>query len=296
MDVRRGTGDDQASRWNGPGGNAWVETQGLLDDVLRPFEELLIEAMPADPAGHVLDVGCGTGGTTVAVARRLGPAGHCAGVDISEPMITAARARAEREGAQVSFILADAQEHAFEPAAFDTVISRFGVMFFDDPVRAFANLRRATREGGALRFVAWRGPAENPFMTTAERAAAPLLPNLPVRRPDEPGQFAFADSGRVHRILAESGWSAIDIRPVDVACALPERELVRYFTRLGPVGQALPGVDERTRAKVVETVRAAFDGFVEGAEVRFTAGCWMVGARATSGSADSPAPSASTAP
>jgi SAM-dependent methyltransferase len=195
-------------------------------------------------------------------------------------MITAARARAEREGEPVSFIRADATDHAFEPAAFDAVISRFGVMFFDDPVRAFANLRRAARDEAWLRFIAWRGAAENPFMTTAERAAAPILPNLPPRRPDGPGQFAFADSDKVHRILVESGWSSIDIRPIDVVCTLPERELVRYFSRFGLVGQVLPEADEQTRARVVETVRAAFEPYVQGAEVRFTAACWTVGARA----------------
>ncbi|MDO0917174.1 methyltransferase domain-containing protein [Streptomyces sp. DT2A-34] len=280
MDIERRSEDEQAARWNGPGGHAWVEAQAVLDQVLRPFEDLLVEAVAAERAEHVLDVGCGTGGTTVAVARRLGPAGRCVGVDISEPMITAARARAEREGTPVSFIRADAQEHVFEPAAFDLVISRFGVMFFSDPVQAFANLRRAAGEGAGLRFIAWRSPAENPFMTTAERAAAPLLPNLPARRPEGPGQFAFADSERVHRILEESGWSGIDIRPVDVVCTLPERELVGYFTRLGPVGQVLPEADEQTRARVVETVRAAFEPYVHGSEVRFTAACWTVGARA----------------
>ncbi|KUL28082.1 class I SAM-dependent methyltransferase [Streptomyces regalis] len=280
MDAERRSGDEQAARWNGPGGNAWVEAQGVLDEVLRPFEDLLVEAVSAERARHVLDVGCGTGGTTVAVARRLGPGGHCVGVDISETMITAARKRAEREGTPVSFVRADAQDHAFEPAAFDLVISRFGVMFFNDPVQAFANLRRAAGEGAGLRFIAWRSPAENPFMTTAERAAAPILPNLPARRPDGPGQFAFADSDRVHRILEESGWSGIDIRPIDVVCTLPERELVGYFTRLGPLGQVLPEADEQTRARVVETVRAAFEPYVHGSEVRFTAACWTVGAHA----------------
>ena len=148
--------------------------------------------------GRVLDVGCGTGSTTLAVARRLGAKGRCIGIDISEPMIAAARARAEREGTPASFIRADAQTHAFEPASFDMIISRFGVMFFDDSVRAFANLRRAAKQTPSLRFIAWRSAAENPFMTTAERAAAPLLPNLPARRPDAPGQFAFADRDRVH--------------------------------------------------------------------------------------------------
>ncbi|MGW2566406.1 class I SAM-dependent methyltransferase [Streptomyces sp. NPDC001537] len=280
MGVRRGSGDDQAARWKGPGGNAWVELQAVLDEMFKPFEDLLVDAVAARSAHRVLDVGCGTGAVTLAVARRLGAAGRSVGVDISEPVITAARARAEREGTPASFVLGDAQDHAFEPAAFDAVISRFGVMFFKDSVRAFANLRRASADGALLRFIAWRGPAENPFMTTAERAAGPLLPDLPVRRPDEPGQFAFADPERVRRILTESGWRGIDIRPIDVSCALPESELVHYLTRLGPVGLALGGIDEQTRTRVIDTVRAAFDPFVQGTEVRFTAACWLVEARA----------------
>ncbi|MEU9954525.1 methyltransferase domain-containing protein [Streptomyces sp. NPDC050982] len=296
MDATRRTDDEQTARWNGPAGHAWVEAQALVDGVLKPFEDLLVEALSADHGGHVLDagdrvldaggrvldVGCGTGTTTLAVARRLGAGGHIVGVDISEPMITAARAGAEQADAPASFIRADAQEYAFEPATFDAVMSRFGVMFFSDSVRAFANLRRAAKGGAALRFIAWRGPAENPFMTTAERAAAPLLPNLPARRPDEPGQFAFADADRVRRILAEAGWTGIDIQPKDVTCTLPESELIRYFTRFGPVGLILGEADEQTRAKVVETVRAAFDPFVQGTEVRFTAASWLVGARAPS--------------
>ncbi|HYH96143.1 MAG TPA: SAM-dependent methyltransferase, partial [Hyalangium sp.] len=170
----------------------------------------------------------------------------------------------------------------FEPESFDMIISRFGVMFFDDSVRAFANLRRASEDDAELRFIAWRSPSENPFMTTAERAAAPLLPNIPARRPDAPGQFAFADQRRVYRILEESGWAEIDIRPIDVACTLPEKELVRYLTRFGPLGQILHEADERTRTQVIETVRAAFDPYVHGAEVHFTAACWRVGARAPS--------------
>ena len=280
MDAMRRTDDDQAARWNALAGHAWVDMQPVLDGMFKPLEDLLVEAVTAARGSHVLDVGCGTGGTTLAVARRLGPEGHCVGVDISEPMITVAREHAEREGTPASFICADAADHAFEPAVFDAVISRFGVMFFHDSVRAFANLRRAVRDDARLRFIAWRSAEENPFMTTAERAAAPLLPNLPARRADGPGQFAFADSGEVRRILVDSGWAGIDIRPVDVECTLPESELVPYFTRLGPVGQVLPEADEQTRARVVETVRAAFDPFVQGAEVRFTAACWLVDARA----------------
>ncbi len=201
----------------------------------------------------MLDVGCGTGSTTLAVARLLGANGRCIGIDISDPMIAVARARAERESAPASFIRANAQ-----------------------------NLRRAAKDGAELTFVAWRSPAENPFMTTAERAAAPHLPNIPARRPNAPGQFAFADQRRVYRILEESGWAEIDIRPIDVACTLPEKQLVPYLTRLGPLGLILHEADDRTRTQVTETVRAGFDPFVHGAIVRFTAACWMVGARAPS--------------
>jgi SAM-dependent methyltransferase len=282
MNVAHQTDNEQTTMWNGLAGRAWVEAQELLDQMLKPLEDLLVEAVRAGSGRQVLDVGCGTGGTTLAVARLLGTKGHCTGIDISEPMLTAARARAERESTPASFILANAQNHAFEPASFDMIISRFGVMFFDDFVQAFANLRRAAKDAAELRFVAWRSPSENPFMTTAERAAAPLLPNIPARRPDAPGQFAFADPRRVHRILEEGGWAEIDIRPIDVACTLPEKDLVRYLTRLGPLGLILQEADERTRTQVIETVRAAFEPYVHGAEVRFTAACWMVGARAPS--------------
>jgi len=280
MNATQQTGNEQATLWNGRAGCAWVEAQELLDQVFKPFEDLLVEAVSAGPGGRVLDVGCGTGTATLAVARLLGAKGLCIGIDISDPMIAAARSRAEREGTPANFICADAQRHTFEPASFDMIISRFGVMFFDDSVRALENLRRAATDDAEFRFIAWRGAAENPFMTTAERAAAPLLPNLPARRPDAPGQFAFADPRRVHTILEESGWAKIDIRPIDVVCTLPEKDLVRYLTRLGPVGLVLQEADDRTRAQVLETVRAAFDPYVHGAEVRFTAACWMVSAGA----------------
>jgi SAM-dependent methyltransferase len=272
--------DDQATLWNGPAGRAWVEMRELLDQVLKPFEDLLVEAASAWPEARVLDVGCGAGTTTLAIARRSSAKGRCVGIDISEPLLALARVRAERENTPATFIHADAQTYAFEPMSFDVVLSRFGVMFFDDAVRAFANLRGAAAGGAELCFVAWRSAAENPFMTTAERAAAPLLPDLPVRRPDKPGQFAFADQDRVRASLEKGGWSEISIRPLDVECTLPERDLIRYLTRLGPVGQLLQETDEPTRRQVIATVRAAFERYVRGAEVRFTAACWLVRARA----------------
>jgi SAM-dependent methyltransferase len=271
--------DEQAKLWNGSAGCAWVEAQTLLDRILQPFEDLLVAAVCASGARRVLDVGCGTGSTTRGIARLLDANRACVGVDISEQMIATARMLAEQEGVPAKFICADAQTHAFERASFDMIVSRFGVMFFADPVRAFANLRDAASKDATLCFIAWRSPAENRFMTTAERAAAHLLPNLPARRADAPGQFGFADARRVQSILAESGWTDIDIQPIDIECTLPESELSRYGARLGPVGVALREVDPRTRDEVVAVVRKAFEPYVHGDEVRFTACCWRVDAR-----------------
>jgi SAM-dependent methyltransferase len=279
MTATQRANDEQTKLWNGDAGLAWVEAQEFLDAMFRPIEGLLVEEVLGASARRVLDIGCGTGSTTLAVARRLGANGRCVGVDISEPMLAVARARAERERIQASFIGADAQTYAFETAAFDVIISRFGVMFFDDFVAAFANLRSAARAGGETRLVAWRSAAENPFMTTAERAAAPLLPNLPARVPDAPGQFAFADRKRVLGVLEQSGWVEIDVRPFDAVCTFPEKDLVRYVTRLGPLGRVIHETDEQTRQRVVATVRRAFEPYVHGDAVRFDAACWMIAAR-----------------
>ena len=269
--------EDMATLWNGASGHAWVEAQELLDGMFQPFQERLVAEIAADPRFPVLDVGCGTGSTTVAIARLAGAS--AVGVDISEPMLAAARARAEREGNPARFVHGDAETYPFDTESFGTIVSRFGVMFFDDPVRAFTNLRRAAKRGAGLRLVVWRTAAENPFMTTAERAAAAVLADIPARQSSGPGQFALADAAHVTKILAESGWSHVELRPMDAVCTLPERELRRYVTKLGPLGRILRSADEATRSRVVEAVMPAFAPFVQGADVRFTAACWMVEAR-----------------
>lgn len=262
--------NEQAKLWNGRSGRAWVEQQPVLDQVFEPLTRLLVEQVEGK---SVLDVGCGTGGTTLAIAPR---AARVVGIDISEPMLALARERAAKEGSRATFVEADAETHAFEPESFGLLVSRFGVMFFADPVAAFTNLRRAAKDDAQLALIAFRSAAENPFMTTAERAAAPLLPNIPPRRTDGPGQFAFADEARVRPIFDKSGWGPIAMEPIDVTCTFPESALMGYLTRLGPLGQVLDEVEEARRAEILKTVRGAFDPYVVETEVRFAAACWMI--------------------
>ncbi|HEY1072455.1 class I SAM-dependent methyltransferase [Brevundimonas sp.] len=274
------TRQTQSALWNSRGGEVWVEQQELLDRLFLPFERLLADAVAVSHARDVLDIGCGAGATTLAAARRLGPQGRCTGLDISVPLINAARRRAEKDGlTNARFIADDAQRHVVEPGAFDAVISRFGVMFFDDPAAAFANLRRAVRPGADLTFIAWRSAEENPFMVAAERAAAPFLPEPAPRDPAPPGQFAFADADRVRRIL-EAEWRDIDIQPLDVPCTLSADDLATYAARMGRVGQLLPDLDEATRTRVIRAVNQAFEAFTSKGVASFTAACWRVHARA----------------
>src|SRR5262249_38336345 len=150
----------------------------------------------------VLDVGCGCGDSTVDLARRVAPDGTVVGMDISAVMLERARQTAREQGVNARFEHADAQTHAFAPASFDVLFSRFGVMFFADPTAAFANLRSALRPGGKLAFVCWQSLAENPWMLVPLGAAFQIIPPPPMPAPDAPGPFAFADQSRVRSILA----------------------------------------------------------------------------------------------
>lgn len=272
--------DTQDRLWNGTAGQAWTDLQALIDRLLLPFQRHLVETVGATTARDVLDIGCGTGAVTRAIAQQFGDAGRCTGIDISAPMIALARQLSGKGNGTTDFICADAQHYGFEPQRYDAAVSRFGIMFFEDPASAFANLRASLRGGALLHGVAWRDSADNPFMTAAERAAAPLLPQLPPRRADGPGQFAFADPRRIRRFLADSGWSAIAIEPLDLPCRLSVADLDDYVARMGPVGVALADADDATRERVGTTVRRAFDEFVDAGEARFTAACWAITARA----------------
>lgn len=278
QDTQVSPGSGQPALWNGAAGQAWSDLQQVLDRAFLPFEQRLVTGAVAAGSRRVLDIGCGAGGTTLALSRALGPAARCTGVDISEPLLATARARAERDDSTAVFLAGDAQTFPFPTATFDRIVSRFGVMFFESFPEAFENLRRAAAPGASVHFLTWRAPGDNPFMTEAERAAAPFLPELPPRRPG-PGQFGLADPDRAADSLRQAGWAEISIQPFDTVCSFPAEALEAYFTRLGPLSQILPGLDATLRERILDAVRQAFDPYVSGDEVRFAAACWEIGAR-----------------
>lgn len=271
----------QTQLWNGSAGQAWLEMEAILDPLFQPFTDLLVDAVRWHDPRTVLDIGCGTGATTLAIARALAPEGNATGADLSQMMIDRARQRAatEPEDVHLTFRSGDAS-HLDGAGPFGMATSRFGVMFFDDPAAAFTRIRTAMTPDAPLAAIAWRSPAENPFMTCAERTAAPLLPPLAPMRPNAPGQFGFADPEHVRAVLEVSGWRDIAISPIDIGCTMPEAALMPYLTNLGRIGVALQQADAATRDHVLGVVRTAFDPFVEGGTVRFTAACWMIEAKA----------------
>jgi SAM-dependent methyltransferase len=268
----------QVDFWNNSAGPVWVAAQAVLDAQLRELGLCAIDALAPSQGETLIDVGCGCGDTTLELARRVGPTGAVLGVDISQPMLHAARARAAQLGlTHASFAQADAQTNAFPPA--DGAFSRFGVMFFEDPPAAFANIRRALGPGGRVAFVCWRAMAENPWMTVPLAAAASLLPPPAPVDPFAPGPFAFADADRVREILGAAGFADIRIEAHDQKIGWPDVDSALQVALLaGPLGRALrenPSVADAAAEKVRESL-AALAG-PEG--LRLDSATWIVLAR-----------------
>jgi SAM-dependent methyltransferase len=269
---------DMSAYWD-RAGKVWVEQQGLLDRMYRPFAQAVVEAADLRAGEAVLDVGCGSGATTFEAAWQVGPQGRAFGVDISPALLELARRRAGEDGLEgVDFLQADAQTHTFS-SEFDAIVSRFGVMFFPDPVAAFANLRKALKPGGRLAFACWRGPEDNAISTLPLEAAAPFLPSVPKFEKDAPGRFGFADPERVRTILAESGWRDVALAPLDDPTPVSAEELLTMSLRVGPLNPILANADDAVREKVWAAVTAAVEPYVKDGVAEMNSACWLVTAR-----------------
>jgi SAM-dependent methyltransferase len=286
-DQSGGYAVDQEELWNGPLGARWVVHQEALDRVLDPFGHAALGQLPLAPGLHALDVGCGCGATTLELAQRLAPGGTALGIDISHPMLElAARRAAEANlGSAVEFRALNAETTPLPASSFDLAFSRFGVMFFSTPVRAFSNLFRALRPDGHLAFVCWRGVDENLWIKQPVALAARHVPPPPRPGPEEPGPFSFADPERVRHIIEAAGFHSIAIAPFDAAVriAVPGGldGAIAFVMETGPVALMLAEVDADTRRAVTETLReglAPLYAEAEGALVSEGA-AWIVTAR-----------------
>lgn len=250
---------DQIEWWERDGAH-WVEEADRYDSMTRGFFDVLFDAVSLQPGERVLDIGCGAGSTSFFAAQQVEPDGKVLGVDISPPLLDLARERADRNGVEnVDFIRADAQVHDLGSGEWDAAISKFGVMFFEDPDAAFANIARALRPGGRLAFVAWQGLLLNEWVAAPGIPAAAHLGLPDGIAPDAPGPMGLADHDRTVGILERGGF--VDLQLEDVT--LPMRvgddidDALAFF-------QSIPFVQEMIETASADDVAAALEAARQG--------------------------------
>lgn len=252
--------------WDARAG-VWERRADTLDRFSDSYGIPAMDRLGVGEGERVLDVGCGPGTTAVELATRVGPTGEVVGLDISPAMIAAAQRRAKSAGAaNLRFVIHDLEEEPIDEG-FDAAYSRFGVMFFDNPVGAFTNIGRSLRSAGRLGCAVWGPLGDNPWMFVPTLAASGVLGGeLALPGPDEPGPFSLSDPERIRSILEGAGFSDIVIAPVAGARVIPAAnsdEELRTLMEMGPVGEAFDAADDATRGAVISAVMAAIEPYRE---------------------------------
>jgi len=269
--------------WSDQGGPRWVRHRERHDAVLAPLLDVLLAAADPRPGEVALDIGCGSGTSTLAVAEAVAPTGHVVGVDFSPVLLDDLRGRLEHAHAEghhpaVEVLLADAQTDPL-PGPADLVLSRFGVMFFDDPPAAWRNLRAATRDGGRLAFVCWQAPELNAWVSVPGAAAVAVAQETVMPATDAPGPFGLADGDRTARMLTDAGWT--DISLVDhrqrLLLGRSVDDAVDHVSGLGAVGRAILVAGEEVVLPAVAQALAPYAD--DDGAVRMDAAAWIVTAR-----------------
>jgi SAM-dependent methyltransferase len=272
---------EQIAFWNGPGGRRWADQQENVDLLLQPIAAAALARAAIQPGERVVDVGCGCGGTTIELGRRVGPTGRVLGVDVSTPMLARARERLPPD-LPIELVQADATTYPFPHGGFDLLFSRMGVMFFADPARSFANLRTALRPGGRMVFACFRTPRENPWMMVPLQGAYEHIPPLPKLGPEDPGPFSFASEGRVRLILGRAGFQTVSLEPLDLELDLGGGRgldaAVASTLEIGATSRAVDGQPPEIRSAIVASIRRLLAPYQRGQSVPLAAAAWLVGA------------------
>jgi SAM-dependent methyltransferase len=275
--TRAAANAEQTRAWDGPDGDNWTDNENWYNAAARYLTPPLFAAAAIAPTEHVIDIGCGTGETTRLAAREA-RMGSAFGIDLSARMIERARQRAAEEGLRnVRFERGDAQIYPFEPKRFDLAISRYGSMFFDDPVRAFANVAEGMRPGGRVAMLCWREITRNEWVREL-RAALAAGRDLPEPQPHAPSPFAFADPDRVREILSAAGFEEVSFDSLDEPMHFGP-DAARSFedvSKLGIVKGLLADLDEDGRRRALDRLRDTLKKHETPAGVLLDASAWMV--------------------
>jgi len=266
---------EQIAYWNGSAGANWVESYPIIDSLLEPLSTAAIERANAEAGERVIDVGCGCGSTSI----RLAESGATVrGIDISAAMVEEANRRASAIP-NLSFDEADASVEPYE-AEHALVFSRFGVMFFADPVAAFANLRTALAPGGRMVFLCWQTPMVNPWVAIPGQIVQALQPPAEAPDPYAPGPFSLAEEGHLRTVLTEAGFGEVSVESVDREITMGANldETMAFQSRIGPLSSYLAENDPEAGQQAVSAVRDALTQFESPDGVRMMAAAWLVSA------------------
>ncbi|MED7677260.1 methyltransferase domain-containing protein [Rhodobacteraceae bacterium IMCC15231] len=278
-----GENPDQGKFWNEASGLSWVENDSLMSERLETISQLLLENLDLHPSSKMLDIGCGGGTTALALAKRAPPSVQITGLDISKPLLDlAAQKCADHEN--INFVLADAQAHRFAVQNLDTVISRFGVMFFENPVKAFQNIKSALRVAGRLRFVCWAPLEENEFFYAPLQAVLQHTDQPFIAPGRAPGPLAFSDAAYLRSLLEKAGFQQIEIAktPTEVTTKDSPEEDAKLLMQIGFAERIMTAAEmgEAERAQVFRSMLVQSAARQKNGKISYGATVYIVTARA----------------
>lgn len=271
----------QLEHWNGPAGQKWVSYAAALDDLFAPLSSKLLETVAVQEGERILDIGCGSGAMTLEANRLAGERVSATGVDISAPLIQLAKDRAAAHGSPATFELADATTYR-AAQKYDLVISRLGVMFFNDPVAAFSQIRKQAKSGGGLTFICWQALSANEWLSIPLQAAMPYFNETPqASAPNAPGPFSLAGKDQIAGLLSQSGWRDVSISALELPLTMPGEDAnssARLMIQMGPIAPIVQSQNLESEPIELAVTQALKERTQPNGGIVMNSACWLVSA------------------